>query len=90
MRRVRDSEQREFKDDRLLEVNNGQIKTAYANGARFMVTSENGMSKRTEFLSGRSQAEKFRNVQKLAGGRVEMFYVLPDGKLRPCARGKRT
>ncbi len=66
------------------------IIAAYATGARFMIVSDNGMTKRTEFATTRGLTEKICKTRRISGGRVETFYVLPEGKLRPCARGKRT
>ncbi len=86
-------------DDRLLgdrervpregRMNDDQIKTAYANGARFMVMSENGMSKTRETFASRGEMEKYRKEHQHRGGRLEVFYILSDGTLRSCSRGKR-
>ncbi len=67
------------------------IKTidAYASGARFMVVTDNGMSKKRETFKSRSEMEKYRKEHQSGGGRMEIFYILPDGRLRPCAKGKR-
>lgn len=58
------------------------LRQAYDNGVRFY-----GESPGESFTApSRSCADRYR---KEMGGNVTLYYILPDGGLRICARGKR-
>lgn len=54
---------------------------AHSAGKRFLVTTDTGK----HLLETRSQVDRLRKENKSA----VVFYVLPDGSTRLCARGKR-
>lgn len=65
-----------------MQVTQRELINAFASGARFvLVLSDHS----TRFVFNRSEVDR----AKKGGTLREIFYLLPDGNLRPCARGKR-
>jgi len=55
---------------------------AYLNGARFYVEGAG-------FVNSRGQADRVRKKLQTAGQTVKLYYVLPSGELKLCAKGRR-
>lgn len=78
------------KADTTNHPSHADLLAAYNSGSRFMLTVSLAGVTRTLFLFNRPQLESTRKSWQSQNANVNVFYLLPDGSTRPCARGKRT